>query len=91
MARIKKVYDAGDLVEVVKTHYAGTGSLDQIKPGKVNMYEHAMPRQTRLFVVRHESGTNAAFAGSILCISCKGIIWIDARRVALVVDKDGIP
>ncbi len=90
MARAKKLYDGGDLVEVVKTSVGTNGSLDQVKPVKSAIWNVTVPRKTRLFVIRHESGGGTdRFVGSVLCMWASGIIWMDARNVALVIDKDG--
>lgn len=89
MARSKKVYDAGDLIEVVRGTFGTPGSLAQIKPDTSGR-PIGIERKTRLIVIRHESGGGTPrFAGSVLCMWAQGIVWVDSRRVALVVDAQG--
>jgi hypothetical protein len=89
--RRKKRYEGGELVETVKTQNAGRASLDQLKPPKgLNFYEVSVPRKANLLVIRHEEGGGKDhFAGSILCLSPMGLIWIDSRVVVCVLNMDG--
>lgn len=79
----KRRYEGGELVETVKTQRAGRASLTELKPpGGLNFN---VPRKSQLFVIRHEKGGGQDhFAGSILCMSAMGMIWIDARVVVMV-------